>query len=217
MASLGEAIQGAVGQPASVRIGQVDSVFPLVISAEGVPFEDVGLLGSYGPALGDVVALVGQSTAAGSDPASWLALGPLTGLGAAGRGISGTLTAQSNATLNLTSAVQSVGGTSVTFTTARPGAVVLASWTADFEVIAAAATTGVCFMYVDGVAQAHQALVQMPVAAALGRWTCGQTAVVQLAAAGAHTINLRGQRVGGADNQIRLNPVHTNWSGLLLQ
>lgn len=216
MASLGEAIQGAVGQPATVRIGRVDSVFPLVISAEGVPFEDVGLLGSYGPALGDTVALLGQSTAVGSDPASWLALGSLTG-GSSGRGISALLGSQSNATLNLTSAVQSVGGTSVTFQTARPNATILVSWTADFEVIGAVVTTGVCFLYVDGVAQSRQAVMQMPVAATSGRWTCGQTALVTLATAGDHTINLRGQRVGGADNQIRLNPVHTCWSGLLMQ
>lgn len=75
MAGLAEAIQGTVGQPASVRIGVVDSTSPLAISAQGVPFNDVGLLGDYAPAVGDSVALLGQSSGAGSDPASWLALG----------------------------------------------------------------------------------------------------------------------------------------------
>ncbi len=78
MAGLAEAIQGAVGQPASMRIGVVDSTSPLVISAQGVPFNDVGLLTSYAPQVGDVVALLGQSSGAGSDPASWLALGSIT-------------------------------------------------------------------------------------------------------------------------------------------
>jgi len=75
MAGLAEAVQGAVGQPASVRIGIVESVAPLVITAQGVQFEDIGILGDYAPQLGDSVALLGQSSEAGSDPASWLVLG----------------------------------------------------------------------------------------------------------------------------------------------
>jgi hypothetical protein len=75
MSTLADAIQGAAGQPASVRVGRVDSLNPLVITAQGVPFEDVGTLGSYAPLVGDSVALLGQSSAAGSDPGSWLALG----------------------------------------------------------------------------------------------------------------------------------------------
>lgn len=74
---LAEAVQGAVGQPASVRIGIVDSTDPLVISAQGAPFNDVGLLDGYVPQVGDAVALLGQSSGVGSDPASWLALGAL--------------------------------------------------------------------------------------------------------------------------------------------
>ena len=77
MAGLAEAVQGAVGQPASVSVGTVDSIDPSVISAQGVPFEDVGLLSDYAPQVGDSVVLLGQSSAAGSDPASWLALGSL--------------------------------------------------------------------------------------------------------------------------------------------
>lgn len=75
MAGLAEAIQGAVGQPASVRIGTVESTSPLVISAQGVTFGSVGILGGYTPVAGDVVLLLGQSSGAGSDPASWIALG----------------------------------------------------------------------------------------------------------------------------------------------
>jgi hypothetical protein len=75
MGGLAEAVQGAVGQPASVRIGTVDSIDPTVISAQGTPFEDVGFLDGYVPEVGDTVALLGQSSGSGSDPASWLTLG----------------------------------------------------------------------------------------------------------------------------------------------
>lgn len=74
MAGLAEAMQGAVGQPASVRIGVVDSINPIVVSAQGVAFENVGLLGDLALQPGDTVALLGQSSAVGSDPASWLVL-----------------------------------------------------------------------------------------------------------------------------------------------
>jgi hypothetical protein len=72
---LAEAIQGAVGQPASVRIGTVDSALPLSISIQGAVLDDPGVLESYTPATGDAVVLLGQSSTTGSDPASWVALG----------------------------------------------------------------------------------------------------------------------------------------------
>ena len=75
MASLADAVHGAVGQPSSVRIGTVDSIAPLVVSAQGVPFENVGVIDGYAPLVGDSVALLGQCSEAGSDPASWLLLG----------------------------------------------------------------------------------------------------------------------------------------------
>lgn len=75
MTGLAEAVQNAVGQPSTVRIGIVESLNPTVISAQGVPFEDVGFIDGYVPVLGDTVPLLGQCSDAGSDPASWLALG----------------------------------------------------------------------------------------------------------------------------------------------
>lgn len=75
MTGLAEAIQGAVGQPSSVRIGIVESIRPPVVTAQGVPFEDVGFIGSYLPVVGDTVALLGQCSDTGSDPASWLVIG----------------------------------------------------------------------------------------------------------------------------------------------
>lgn len=77
--SLSQQIQAAPGQPASVRIGRVESDDPLVISAQGTEFNDVGFLGGYNPNEGDIVALLGQSSQAGSDPTSWLCLGSVHG------------------------------------------------------------------------------------------------------------------------------------------
>lgn len=83
MAGLAEAVQGAVGQPSSVRIGVVDSLDPPVVSVQGVPFHGVGFLRDYNPQVGDSVALLGQSSVVGSDQASWLVLGAVTGTTAA--------------------------------------------------------------------------------------------------------------------------------------
>ena len=64
------------GQPATVRIGTVIGVNPLVVSVQGGTFdsESVGVAGFYVPAVGDVVALLGQS-AISADGSSWLVLG----------------------------------------------------------------------------------------------------------------------------------------------
>lgn len=68
-------IQASPSQPATVRIGTVTSTDPLTVSVQGTVFVGVGKLASYFmPAVGDVVALVGQS-ALTSDAASWLVLG----------------------------------------------------------------------------------------------------------------------------------------------
>lgn len=75
MAELNTQIARVAGQPSSVRIGRVASVSPLVITAQGVEFTNVGILGSYLPNVDDVVSLLGQSSAVGADPASWLCLG----------------------------------------------------------------------------------------------------------------------------------------------
>lgn len=75
MPTLAEQVQVSSGAPASVRVGLVESVDPLVVSAQGVPFQQVGVLGWYTPVEGDTVALLGQSPTSGSDPTSWLMLG----------------------------------------------------------------------------------------------------------------------------------------------
>lgn len=76
--SVTQQIASASGQPSSVRIGRVDNTNPTVITAQGVVFNDVGFLNSYAnPQFGDVVALLGQSSQAGTDPTSWLCLGKI--------------------------------------------------------------------------------------------------------------------------------------------
>ena len=62
------------GQPATVRIGIVTQVLPLLIDVQGTLMRGVGKLDSYLPMVGDYVALLGQS-AVSADGSSWLALG----------------------------------------------------------------------------------------------------------------------------------------------
>jgi hypothetical protein len=69
-------VQGAIGQPASVRVGRIVGVDPLQVSVQGVVFNNVGTIGNLIPFVGMSVQLVGQSTATGSDPTSWVVLGP---------------------------------------------------------------------------------------------------------------------------------------------
>jgi hypothetical protein len=68
-------IQSTPGAPSSVRIGMVTGVNPVVVSLQGTVLDDVGFLGSYVPAVGDSVVLLGQSSTVSTDPTSWLALG----------------------------------------------------------------------------------------------------------------------------------------------
>lgn len=75
MADLNAQISRVAGQPASVRVGTVSSTTPFTVTVQGATFTDVGWLGTYLPSPGDSVILLGQSSASGADPASWVALG----------------------------------------------------------------------------------------------------------------------------------------------
>lgn len=96
--SVADQISKNRGQPATVRIGTVTSVLPLVVSVQGSDFTDVG---STAPlVVGDVVALLGQS-AVSADGSSWLALGnviPAASVGINGVGQQIMASAQNNAT-----------------------------------------------------------------------------------------------------------------------
>ena len=73
-------IQATPGAPSSVRIGTVTGINPVIVSLQGTVLEDVGFLGSYVPAVGDSVVLLGQSSTVSTDPTSWLALGSSFGV-----------------------------------------------------------------------------------------------------------------------------------------
>lgn len=72
--SLADQISKDRGQPATVRIGTVTSLLPLIVTTQGTPFADVGVIDGYVPVVGDVVAMLGQS-AVSADGSSWLVLG----------------------------------------------------------------------------------------------------------------------------------------------
>ena len=72
---LSSQISATPGEPALVRIGIVTSVAPLEVSVQGVVFTNVGVNAPFQAQVGMTVALLGQSSSAGSDPASWLVFG----------------------------------------------------------------------------------------------------------------------------------------------
>jgi len=88
------------GQPATVRVGTVASVSPLVVSVQGTLFTDVGSTEEL--VVGDVVALLGQS-AVSADGSSWLALGNIVNSTLVGApvaaGVQVMATPQTNGTL----------------------------------------------------------------------------------------------------------------------
>lgn len=94
--TLADQISKNRGQPATVRIGTVITTVPLIVDVQGTFVERAGVLNSYFPVIGDVVALLGQS-AVSADGSSWLVLGQVDssltpGLGGAWLDWSPTLT-----------------------------------------------------------------------------------------------------------------------------
>lgn len=79
MEDLAGSVTETAGQPATVRVGTVVATTPeLVVEVQGSRLlpEAVGILGAYVPAVGDTVAVLGQSVeGAGSSGSSWLVLG----------------------------------------------------------------------------------------------------------------------------------------------
>lgn len=102
--SFQEAIAKDRGQPATVRVGTVVGVNPVVITVQGTEFEDVGFLNGAPLAIGATVAILGQSSIS-ADGSSWLALG----------GISPVTLAPAEAV-----AIPSYNVTSLTYTVAGP-------------------------------------------------------------------------------------------------
>src|SRR5687767_7965728 len=122
---LPDRIRSAVGQPATVRIGVIASVFPLTVNVQGAIFTDVGIGGSYFPTVGDTVALLGQSPQSGSDATSWLILDSMSG-GAQVPSLPRSLSADATAPLSLPLVLTDIVGASIAFTTLAPSTLIQA-------------------------------------------------------------------------------------------
>lgn len=70
------AIANFAGVPSSIRVGTVTDNSPLRVNIQGTIYIAMGYIGSL-PAVGDVVAVIGQSTSVTSSPTSWLVLGKI--------------------------------------------------------------------------------------------------------------------------------------------
>ena len=105
--------------------------------------------------------------------------------------------AAASADLVLTGSAQDVPGATITFTTVFPGAKAVCTWIADTDATNATAAVGSCFPAVDGTDQPAPMTILEQGTTNDARATIGQQATYTLAAAGSHTIKLRGQRVSG--------------------
>lgn len=202
-----EAVEEVMPPDDELVFGTVISGNPLLVRTRGgdVP---AGRLNGTPVNTGDPVAMIRQD-------ATWLMLGATLASGAAGFGISAVRNAaQGPGVLNLTAVEQDVPGTSITFTTSAATATVVAVWVADYEVLVAAAATGVTMLRMDGVTGSKAATFEATVAGERG--TTAQFEVLTVAP-GSHTAILRANRAGGADGQLRTNPVHTSLLLLVLQ
>lgn len=202
VATLPDQTKAAVGAPSSVRVGKVDSLAPLVVSVQGVPFQTVGTLQSYSPQVGDSVALLGQSPTSGSDPTTWLAMG---GLSAQGQQ---NFLAELDSSVDISAALTLLAGTTIDFTTTSVTTLVQAWYSADLESIGATLTQASVRPVVDGAVLPAQSLIvyDMPVINR-GRFTMNQQTMFTVAA-GDHTIELHA--IAGVANQIRASAASTS-------
>lgn len=105
-----------------------------------------------------------------------------------------------------TATMADLPGTTVTFSTTKPNALVLCSFSADWQNTATSAGTGITLVSVDGTDQAPQInFVPSNVAAGL-RMVGGQTALATVGTVGSHTAKLRAAGATG----LRLNGTHTS-------
>lgn len=111
------------GQPATVRIGTVVSLLPLVVSVQGTLFTDVGSVGQL--AVGDVVALLGQS-AVSADGSSWMALGQITPAALNGAPVAAGVQTMASVQNNGTGVFASITGVTFQFRKQRSNTRILA-------------------------------------------------------------------------------------------
>lgn len=116
--------------------------------------------------------------------------------------------ASADAILALTPTETDIPGATITFTTTRDNVKVTVWGVFDVESIGIAANGVVLgLLSVDGVSQTATATWQGD--GDENRQTVTQVWTVDAGFAGEHTIKLRGDQVGGADGENRINPTHT--------
>jgi hypothetical protein len=201
--SIPSAVTSVLPPDNELRIGTVTGISPFAVSVEGATINAAGRLASYGPVLGEPVALLRQD-------GTWLALGATVAQGSVGRGISQIAAISASANLNLNAASATVPGTTISFATAIPNALLLSWWSAEIETIGATVTLGSVRISIDGSILVNPAAFYNPGAAGVGAIaTVAQSTISVIASPGSHTILLNGIRGAGADNQIRANANNT--------
>lgn len=126
LVSLPEQISKDRGQPATVRVGTVGHVEPLVVHVQGTDFVDVGVLANFVPVIGQSVVLLGQS-AVSADGSSWLALGAATSAATAGAPASDGIQTMAAVGSNATGVYANMVGVTFQFTKRRGESRILAS------------------------------------------------------------------------------------------
>jgi hypothetical protein len=195
-----EAIVSQMPPDDELVIGTVTSGNPLTVNVRGGSVQP-GRLSTTGLTVGDPVALIRQD-------ATWLALGKMIAGTATGLSLTSLqMSTQGPGALGLVAAEADVPGTTITFTTTAPNALVFAIWFGDYEAIAANTATGVTMLRLDGVTLSSPAATWR-VDAINSRGTTGN-ADLRTVTPGSHTALLRANRSGGADGTLRLNQLHT--------
>lgn len=108
----------------------------------------------------------------------------------------------------LTGTVVDITGATVTFSTTFANAKARVSWVADLDATNATAAIAAVYLAVDGVDQAAPMAIAEQGTSNDSRYTVAQQSTVTLAAAGSHTIKLRGRVVSGTGT-VTAKQTHT--------
>lgn len=210
--SLPLAVQSVPGHPAKFRTGTVLTVSPLTVDIQGTVFTNCGVLGWYIPAVGDLVAVAGQSSL-NQDQSSWLVLGdiqPASAPPTSNGSLRTLLLASCTADLPLTVTPQimasmQIGPVNVPFDSQYELITVV-----DFTSVGTLDGTGVGETRLDTVALPGQNIYSAGLIAG-PRATTVQVHAGPLLA-GDHTFQLFAYRVGGADGNLQARAIHSQMS-----
>ena len=208
---LANQVAEAVGEPSSVRIGTVTSVSPLLVDVQGAIYKDLGLIGAC-PPVGSTVALLGQSTAAGSEPTSWMCMGEVATGGDpnAPPNLNGFCTATGN--VALAAYADYPGSPFVPFTKFRAGSQVLVRWAPTFFVTVA--DTGPDFAVRIGTTDYRTHVVAPTLTAGVRLPSFGERKIAGLAA-GVYTVTGRWARFAGTGSVNTV--INADWVSLTVE